>query len=65
MLVQMFLPFHIFEMEVLPPMAMQPGERPEQYAKRVQVAMGKCLHLEATNHTYEAKNKLRKEICGW
>ena len=65
MLWAMFLPFHIFEMDVLPMMNPQPDESAEAFAKRVQVAMAEALGLVPTNHPYEAKGKLRKQLLGW
>lgn len=61
----MFLPFHIFEMDVMPVMSPLPGESAEAFAKRVQVAMAETLGLVPTNHSYEAKNRLRKQLLGW
>lgn len=61
----MFLPFHIFELDVLPVHRPQPGENADAYAKRVQHTMADALGLAPTSFPYEAKNRLRKEVCGW
>jgi len=59
-----FMPFHLYEVSWLAPMSQAPDETPEQFAKRVQVAVAKELGIVPTDYTYEDKVRLRIKLYG-
>jgi len=59
-----FFPFHVFSLTWLKPVAPRSDESPEQFAKRVQTVMADELKLVPTDHSYDAKAKLRIKLYG-
>ncbi|GAM18426.1 hypothetical protein SAMD00019534_016010, partial [Acytostelium subglobosum LB1] len=56
------VPFHIFELNVLPTEFIKDGETDMDFAKRVQSIIAKDLRIEATSHPYAQKRELVKEM---
>jgi len=58
----LFVPFHVFEMTILPTEKRKAGETPEDFAARVQKLTSDYLNIEATHHSYSQKKALWQEI---
>jgi len=59
----LIVPFHLFELTLLPPQKRNIGESAEEFAERVQKMTCDYLSIEATLHSYSDKKALGKDLA--